>query len=587
MSTQLVKAAAICLIIFTSSYTTEAETDKNDELEDSREYHHEDQPTTVSYRYGFPDDFTLDGLRPGLSDLLGIQYNEQGDLVKIPLPCSHGESITEECVAKYIGKHLPKDFDMESRSVIYNYMACWFLKGAPPYCPDPCHDKCGAHTMEDGVSSGECITLNSAVRQSDYMCKCPEGRTWDAASMDCDKESICGVDHPCHPQNSESCELTDTGYTCQCSLGYSGEHCDDVAFNACRGRRNPSLPSGDEACFPGVCEPWLGRDVYTCDCGKQYTDDWLANDYPDCEVELDACTLLWCDHGSCRPPDDESEDATCVCDKGYGGQHCSQVVQLQSDPASWNQWSPCQPSCGEMRTRVRVRTCEGGCIGEPLQNQQCLPHPCLVDGVWSAWTDWTSCNVPCGGGNRVRTRMCHYNLTSGFTKRGMHCEGDAQETIHCNTHLCNDANIEAHAHSHPAAKSAISLDEDLIESSSHHYDRTKSMEDRLNVDDMPKSRSARAKDAKDKDTNEKSQNSKDKNNDKKYQNIEVKSDEALMLEDPLAFYGIEMEDFGDFGTVQPQALTNFERFLMSVGIIAGIVLLGIAMWKLNEICKEC
>ena len=30
----------------------------------------------------------------------------------------------------------------------------------------------------------------------------------------------------------------------------------------------------------------------------------------------------------------------------------------------------------------------------------------LVNGGWSAWTSWSLCDVPCGSGNRTRSRKC-------------------------------------------------------------------------------------------------------------------------------------------------------------------------------------
>ena len=55
----------------------------------------------------------------------------------------------------------------------------------------------------------------------------------------------------------------------------------------------------------------------------------------------------------------------------------------------------------------------------------------LVDGVWSDWSDWTICNVTCGGGNQERDRSC-----IGPQYDGLDCLGDVMEQRICNTDHC-------------------------------------------------------------------------------------------------------------------------------------------------------
>ena len=47
---------------------------------------------------------------------------------------------------------------------------------------------------------------------------------------------------------------------------------------------------------------------------------------------------------------------------------------------------------------------------------------------WSAWSDYTSCSVSCGGGLRERTRAC-------VSPDGV-CEGDDTESIRCGEWSC-------------------------------------------------------------------------------------------------------------------------------------------------------
>lgn len=62
----------------------------------------------------------------------------------------------------------------------------------------------------------------------------------------------------------------------------------------------------------------------------------------------------------------------------------------------------------------------------------CVAVACLsVDGVWEAWTTWTSCSRPCGTGEQVRSRNC-----VGPFYNGSDCLGDWNQTKTCNTHSC-------------------------------------------------------------------------------------------------------------------------------------------------------
>lgn len=59
-------------------------------------------------------------------------------------------------------------------------------------------------------------------------------------------------------------------------------------------------------------------------------------------------------------------------------------------------------------------------------------HVCiLVDGEWDLWTDWTPCNVTCGGGELWRTRQCEQPKHGGLD-----CEGDSIQVKDCNTFPC-------------------------------------------------------------------------------------------------------------------------------------------------------
>ena len=54
-----------------------------------------------------------------------------------------------------------------------------------------------------------------------------------------------------------------------------------------------------------------------------------------------------------------------------------------------------------------------------------------MDGVWTSWTNWTECNMTCGGGHQERNRTC-----DGAAHGGAACVGDDGEIQLCNPEPC-------------------------------------------------------------------------------------------------------------------------------------------------------
>ena len=55
----------------------------------------------------------------------------------------------------------------------------------------------------------------------------------------------------------------------------------------------------------------------------------------------------------------------------------------------------------------------------------------IVDGIWNDWGDWGQCSVTCGGGEKVRTRVC-----DGPFFGGAPCPGSDTDTEICGTADC-------------------------------------------------------------------------------------------------------------------------------------------------------
>lgn len=58
---------------------------------------------------------------------------------------------------------------------------------------------------------------------------------------------------------------------------------------------------------------------------------------------------------------------------------------------------------------------------------------CLVDGIWSSWSEWSNCTTDCNGGQRTRTRQCNQPAPDC---NGTPCDGPSTQSEVCNTQAC-------------------------------------------------------------------------------------------------------------------------------------------------------
>ncbi|KAM9706377.1 hemicentin-1 isoform 2-T2 [Dama dama] len=135
----------------------------------------------------------------------------------------------------------------------------------------------------------------------------------------------------------------------------------------------------------------------------------------------------------------------------YGGNKC-EGSDVQSDFCNsdscpthgnwspWSGWGVCSRTCGGGQMR-RYRTCDnprpssGGraCGGPDSQIQRCNTDMCPVDGSWGNWHSWSWCSTSCGGGEKIRKRLCNNPVPS---KSGRPCPGDATQVSRCNIQVC-------------------------------------------------------------------------------------------------------------------------------------------------------
>jgi len=105
----------------------------------------------------------------------------------------------------------------------------------------------------------------------------------------------------------------------------------------------------------------------------------------------------------------------------YQGNACigpsSQVESCTMVPCpincEWSAWSyvSCPVTCGGGHD-AKIRSPSilprwGGldCPGASFNTSVCNDVPCPIDCDWDEWTEWSTCNVPCGHGNKSRTRV--------------------------------------------------------------------------------------------------------------------------------------------------------------------------------------
>ncbi|KAL9971012.1 hypothetical protein ACROYT_G023488 [Oculina patagonica] len=147
--------------------------------------------------------------------------------------------------------------------------------------------------------------------------------------------------------------------------------------------------------------------------------------------------------GTETPLSDEYQPSSTVGTTPMPSTFAAPVTGVYSD---WSHWSSCSATCGG-GTQERTRKCtfpkdtKGGVdcssLGPSLETRECNALLCPEDGAYSKWSDWSDCDVTCGGGLMQRYRSCN---TPSPSNGGRDCAtkglGPAMESKACNLIAC-------------------------------------------------------------------------------------------------------------------------------------------------------
>ncbi|XP_053393892.1 SCO-spondin-like isoform X2 [Mercenaria mercenaria] len=208
----------------------------------------------------------------------------------------------------------------------------------------------------------------------------------------------------------ESCDVT-----CGGGIQWRNRTCDGPYYGGakCEGPDKQNQTCNDFFCpVDGVWEPWTDWDECSVTCGGAVHSRYRN------------CTGPFYGGANCSGPAKESRDCNT--------HHCP----VDGEFKTWGSWYECNVTCGGGR-QWRNRSCEGPfhggaeCAGPFNDSQACNEQNCPIDGVWEEWQAWQGCSVTCGGGQRLRDRIC-----DGPYYGGEECDGPTQESGECGTAYC-------------------------------------------------------------------------------------------------------------------------------------------------------
>lgn len=171
-----------------------------------------------------------------------------------------------------------------------------------------------------------------------------------------------------------------------------------------------------------------------CSDHDEYSGDTTLSPYtPQTDIPM-VCSLTEAkclDQSGCIPYENQCDGIT-DCTDGSDERYCLECLMTK-----WTNWSECSQTCG-IGVRVKTRAVSidnviiDNCANLEFESvQPCQISACPINGYFTPWSQWLSCDQPCDGGLKKRNRQCHEPKNNGSP-----CTGKFIEVLSCNENPC-------------------------------------------------------------------------------------------------------------------------------------------------------
>lgn len=240
-------------------------------------------------------------------------------------------------------------------------------------------------TTEPCLNGGQCTPYSNIMTVSQYTCNCTNGFT----GQRCQEIADLCASQPC--QQGGTCTQEGTVVTCQCPSGFTGLLCesdvDECSSSPCQ---NGGTCSNELGAFSCSCPPTHTGphcELMTCLANPCQNDATCTADSvnghrctcllgttgPNCEINIDDCASIPCqNNATCN---DQIGGFSCDCSHGYTGIQCDEEINFCASIPCTNSGT-CTPTFGGFSC-----ACTNGFTGQTcsVEINECDSSPC-ADG---------------------------------------------------------------------------------------------------------------------------------------------------------------------------------------------------------------